>query len=97
MYIYLLAYVLLIFVAPFEIGFEQEIYIVREGETVDVCVQLFAPPELQDAIFSDVYIFIEPKIQRLPSAGKIYVTLILYAQISCESKKLYNNTLQSKV
>lgn len=82
------------FVAPFEIGFEQEIYIVREGETVDVCVQLFAPPELQDAIFSDVYIFIEPTIQRLPSAGKI---LILYAQISCESKKLYNNTLQSKV
>ena len=64
-------HVLFIIVAPFEIGFEQDIYTVREGESVDVCVRLFAPPQLQDAIFSDVYIFIEPIIQRLPSAGEI--------------------------
>lgn len=77
---------LFLYIAPFKIGFEEDTYIVREGETVDVCIMLTAPSELQDVIFSDVHFFVEHIHHSLPYAGEN--SLSKFCMLACHSSKL---------
>lgn len=52
---YIPTYVMLFCIATFEIGFEQDVYTVREGETLSVCVVLLTPPDPQNTVFAAIH------------------------------------------